>query len=187
MQPRNPETNNPAPVDESPLVLEWVDPLDLSAQRQTMAFVRDYMDSKLNRDGALRLRPDEQYKEAFAWGNVVRGRRGQQTVFCAMAYRYADAQEAYVELGAVLNTDREHGLMEPVVRVMLARTFQSWPDASVFAVATPQTASAHVLAKVGMQAVDPSVTLRLARSAAGVPFANGKKVFSMRLKPEAGV
>jgi len=187
MQTCIPKTNIPAPVDEAPLTFEWVDPLDLEAQRQTLAFVHDYMDSKLNRDGALRLRQDEQYKQAFAWGNVVRGRRGQQTVFCAMAYRYADARETYVELGAVLNTDRERGLMEPIVRAMIARTFQAWPDATVFAVAKPQTASAHVLSKVGMRSVNPSATLRLTRSEAGVPFCNDKKVFSMKLKPEACV
>ena len=176
-QPMNPAQSA---TNSAPLLLERVDPLDLRAQRETLAFVDAYMNSASNHNGALLPRPAEQYKEAFAWGNVVRGRRGQDTVFCAMTYLYRGPQGLYVEVGAVLNTDPQRGLMEPVVRALVARTFRTWPDASVFAVASPRTASAHVLNKVGMRPVDPPADLRLLRAEAGVPFSDRKAVFLMR-------
>ena len=56
----------------------------------------------------------------------------------------------------------------------------------MLAVAKPRTASVHLLAKVGMRAVSPSVTLFMARGEAGLLLANGKRAFSMRLKSSFG-
>lgn len=135
-----------------------------------------------NPDPGVRMRPEEQVRLAVDTGLGLVLTRGEEICGLSLIYKFEVAEPAaiYSEIGTMRVTANGFGLQEMFASLHLLQIRLEEYDGSlplVFAVVSPDTASAHNLQeRVGMLPRPPPLELAEVRGKVGVPFSSAKRV-----------